>query len=104
MRPWRSALDARVVWGSIRSRRLANWRVTRAELCAAAGASDTRLKVHLARLTELEYLLVYRALRRQDYVYELLQDQTGQDGKNNGKGPHVEPDRPTALQACSCDA
>lgn len=62
MRPWRSTLDARLVWGSIGVARLANWRVTRAELRVATGASGTQLKVHLARLAEMEYLLVYLAL------------------------------------------
>ena len=49
-------------------------RFARGELRAATGASDTQLKVHLARLAELEYLLIHRALRGQGYVYELLYD------------------------------
>jgi DNA primase catalytic core len=49
-------------------------RFTRGELRAATGASDTQLKVHLARLAELEYLLVHRAPRGQGFVYELLYD------------------------------
>ena len=49
-------------------------RFARGELRAATGASDTQLKVHLARLAELEYLLVHRVLRGQGYVYELLYD------------------------------
>jgi DNA primase catalytic core len=49
-------------------------RFTRRELRAAIGWGDTQLKVHLARLTELEYLLVHRAERGQGYVYELLYD------------------------------
>ena len=35
---------------------------------------DTQLKVHLARLTELEYLLVHRGGRGQSFEYELLYD------------------------------
>ena len=35
---------------------------------------DTQLKVHLARLTELEYLLVHRGGRGQSFEYELLFD------------------------------
>jgi DNA primase catalytic core len=49
-------------------------RFARGELRAATRASDTQLKVHLARLAELEYLLIHRALRGQGYVYELLYD------------------------------
>ncbi|MBC7726692.1 MAG: toprim domain-containing protein, partial [Microbacteriaceae bacterium] len=49
-------------------------RFARGELRAATGVSDTQLKVHLARLAELEYLLVHRALRGQGFVYELLYD------------------------------
>jgi DNA primase len=49
-------------------------RFARGELRQATGASDSQLKVHLARLAELEYLLVHRALRGQGWVYELLYD------------------------------
>jgi hypothetical protein len=35
---------------------------------------DTQLKIHLARLTELEYLLVHRGGRGQCFEYELLYD------------------------------
>jgi hypothetical protein len=49
-------------------------RFTRRELRAALGWGDTQLKVHLARLAELEYLTVHRAERGQGYVYELLYD------------------------------
>lgn len=44
---------------------------------------DTQLKVHLARLTELEYLLVHRGGRGQSFEYELLYDGGQEDG------PHV---------------
>ncbi len=54
-------------------------RFTRADLRAAAGVSDSQLKVHLARLAELEYLLVHRAQRGQGFVYELLYDGDAQD-------------------------
>lgn len=37
--------------------------------------SDTALKVHMARLVELEYLLIHRGGRGQRYDYELLYDQ-----------------------------
>ena len=49
-------------------------RFARGELRAITGTSDSQLKVHLARLAELEYLLVHRALRGQGFVYELLYD------------------------------
>jgi DNA primase catalytic core len=49
-------------------------RFARGELRAATGTSDSQLKVHLARLAELEYLLIHRALRGQGFVYELLYD------------------------------
>ena len=49
-------------------------RFTRADLRAASGFGDTQLKVHLARLAELEYLITHRAKRGQGFVYELLFD------------------------------
>ncbi len=41
---------------------------------------DTQLKIHLAWLTELEYLLVHRGGRGQSFEYELLYD-----GKNEAQ-------------------
>jgi hypothetical protein len=64
-------------------------RFSRAELRAATGASDTQLKVHLARLTELEYLLIHRALRGQGFAYELLDDRGGDDSDNTGDAKHL---------------
>jgi post-segregation antitoxin (ccd killing protein) len=58
-------------------------RFTRRELREIADMSDTQLKVHLARLVELEYLLVHRAERGQGHVYELLYDGGG------GAEPHL---------------
>ncbi len=52
-------------------------RFTRKEVREATGWGDTQLKVHLARLAELEYLLVHR--QGQGHVYELLYDG---DGRN----------------------
>ena len=49
-------------------------RFTRKDVREAAGWGDTQLKVHLARLTELEYLLTHRAERGQGFAYELLFD------------------------------
>jgi predicted transcriptional regulator len=47
-------------------------RFTRKQLRDATGWSDTALKVHLARLVEMEYLLVHLNGHRQRYHYELL--------------------------------
>lgn len=49
-------------------------RFTRKDVREAAGWGDTQLKVHLARLVELEYLLTHRAERGQGFAYELLFD------------------------------
>jgi DNA primase len=65
-------------------------RFSRAELRAATGASDTQLKVHLARLAELEYLLIHRALRGQGFAYELLDDRGGEgSGDTTGDAKHL---------------
>ncbi len=45
------------------------------------GWSDTALKVHLRRLEELEYLAAHRNGHGQSFVYELLYDGQGHDGK-----------------------
>ena len=47
-------------------------RFTRKQLREANGWSDTALKVHLARLVEMEYLLVHLNGHQQRYHYELL--------------------------------
>jgi hypothetical protein len=49
-------------------------RFTRAQLRGASSFGDTQLKVHLARLLELEYLITHRAERGQGLAYELLFD------------------------------
>jgi hypothetical protein len=51
---------------------------------------DTQLKIHLGRLTELEYLLVHRGGRGQSFEYELLFDGPGpaDSGPKSGT-PHV---------------
>ena len=46
----------------------------------ATGWGNSQLKVHLARLVEMEYLLVHRGGRGQSFVYELLYDGGGKDG------------------------
>lgn len=52
-------------------------RFTRKDVRDATGWSDTQLRVHLARLAELEYVLVHRGARGQSFEYELLYDGDG---------------------------
>jgi DNA primase catalytic core len=62
-------------------------RFTRRKLREATGWGDTQLKLHLARLVELEQLLVHRAERGQGFVYELLYD--GEVGGDGRTAPHL---------------
>ncbi|MFZ1903913.1 MAG: toprim domain-containing protein [Steroidobacteraceae bacterium] len=62
----------------------AQHRFSRRELREATHWGDTQLKVHLARLTELEDLLVHRGGRGQSFEYELLFD-----GEASLDAPHV---------------
>jgi DNA primase len=57
-----------------------DFRFSRRDVRHATGIGDTQLRIHLERLTELEYLLVHRGNRGQSFVYELLYDGQGQDG------------------------
>lgn len=57
-------------------------RFTRKQLRDATGWSDTALKVHLARLVEMEYLLVHLNGHRQRYHYELLYLGEGETGSH----------------------
>jgi DNA primase catalytic core len=54
-------------------------RFSRRQLRAVLGWGDTQLKIHLARLTELEYLTVHR--EGNGFAYELVYDGKGADGK-----------------------
>ncbi|MCP5458258.1 MAG: hypothetical protein H6971_01345 [Gammaproteobacteria bacterium] len=67
----------------VRAMKRADYRFSRRDVRAFTHWSDTALKVHLARLTEMEYLLVHRGGRGQSYAYELLYD--GQDDNQ----PHL---------------
>ena len=58
-----------------------DFRFSRRDVRAWAPWGDTVLKKHLARLEDLEYLLVHRGGRGQSFVYELLFDGKGMDGK-----------------------
>jgi hypothetical protein len=52
-------------------------RFSRKDVRDATGWSDTQLRVHLARLADLEYLLVHRGGRGQSFEYELAYDGDG---------------------------
>jgi hypothetical protein len=54
---------------------------SRRALREACAISDTQLRLHLDRLVVLEYLIVHRGARGQSFVYELVYDGQGQDGK-----------------------
>lgn len=58
-----------------------DYRFSRREVREHTHWSDTALKVHLARLAEMEYLLVHRGGRGQSYVYELLYQGEGKQGE-----------------------
>ena len=58
-----------------------DYRFSRREIRDYAGWGDTQLRIHLERLVGLEYVLVHRGGRGQSFVYELLWDGSGRDGK-----------------------
>jgi DNA primase len=58
-----------------------DFRFSRRDVRMWAPWGDTVLKKHLGRLEDLEYLLVHRGGRGQSFVYELLFDGHGADGK-----------------------
>jgi DNA primase len=57
----------------------ADVRFTRKTVRDATGWSETQLRVHLERLTQMEYLVTHRGTRGQSFVYELLWDGAGED-------------------------
>ncbi len=59
----------------------ADFRFSRRDVRQATGWGNTQLKLHLVRLEEMEYLLAHRGKRGQSFVYELLYDGQGADGK-----------------------
>ena len=59
----------------------ADYRFSRRAVREYANWSDFQVKVHMHKLEELEYVLVHRGGRGQSFVYELLYDGKGQDGK-----------------------
>jgi DNA primase catalytic core len=56
-------------------------RFSRRELREATAIGDTQLRLHLDRLVGLEYLLVHRGARGSSFVYELVYDGAGKDGR-----------------------
>jgi DNA primase len=85
----------------------ADFLFSRRDLRAAAGWGDTQLKVHLARLVDLEYLLIHRGGRGQSFVYELLYEGQGKDGSRfvpglmNVESLGREPERPVQKEGRS---
>ena len=61
-----------------------DYRFTQRGVREATGWSATQIKVHLERLVDLEYVLVHRGGRGQQFVYELVYDGDGTDGR-----PHL---------------
>jgi DNA primase len=59
-------------------------RFSRRDVREYSGWSDFQVKMHMRKLEELEYVLVHRGGRGQSFVYELLYDGGGKDGK-----PHL---------------
>jgi len=49
-----------------------DYRFSRREVREHTSLGDTQLKIHLARLVELEYVLMHRGGRGQSFEYELL--------------------------------
>ena len=58
-----------------------DYRFTRKDVRRHTGWTDFQVRVHLDRLAELEYLLVHRGGRGQSFVYELIYDGKGIDGR-----------------------
>ena len=57
------------------------YRFSRRRLREALGWGDTQLRVHVERLVELEYLIGHREGPGGKFVYELLYDGQGEDGR-----------------------
>ncbi len=57
-----------------------DYRFTRKQVRDATGWGNTQLKLHMARLEDLEFLAIHRGGRGQSFVYELLYDGAGSEG------------------------
>jgi len=64
---------------------------------------DTQLKIHLARLVELEYLLVHRGGRGQSFEYELLYDGVSDEARHLSGLIDVQVLRTVPATTMSCD-
>lgn len=59
----------------------ADFRFMRRDVRVHTGWTDFQVRIHLDRLMQMEYVLSHRGRRGQSFVYELLYDGQGQDGK-----------------------
>jgi hypothetical protein len=57
-----------------------HFRFTRREVRSATGWTYDQVRIHLARLVALEYVLVHQGGRGQSFVYELLYEGGGEEG------------------------
>jgi DNA primase catalytic core len=87
-----------------------DFRFTTREVRDALELGVSQTKVHLSRLTELEYLLIHRSVPGQPHVYELIYQGEGDDGRSflpglldpnelesghyDGERPGLRPQRP----------
>ncbi len=58
-----------------------DYRFSRREVREHSGWSDFQVKMHMHKLESMEYVLVHRGGRGQSFVYELLYDGKGHDGR-----------------------
>jgi hypothetical protein len=58
-----------------------DYRFTRRDVRHHTGWTDFQVRTHLAKLADLEYVLVHHGGRGQSFVYELLYDGKGADGR-----------------------
>jgi post-segregation antitoxin (ccd killing protein) len=59
-----------------------DYRFTRKQVRDYSGWGDTQLKIHLARLVDMEYVLIHGGGHKQRHVYELLYQGEGEQGKS----------------------
>jgi hypothetical protein len=57
-----------------------DYRFRRKDVRDSAGWTDFQVRTHIDKLVSLEYVLVHRGSRGQNFVYELLYDGQGKDG------------------------
>ncbi len=83
-----------------RSIKRSDFRFTRRGVRAMTGWGDTQLKVHLARLAELEYVLIHRT--KTGFQYEFLYNGEGDGGGRFLMGPERTRARPRAVGFGDC--